>query len=325
MFDHFYHQIFRKTVIAFGTLFNGIEINRDGNEIIKVPLAYGPTQKFLARIEQQPDLNKPIQISLPRMSFEFTGVSYDNGRKLATTQAYAVAPRVDKKDIKKMFFPVPYNMEFELNIMTLLNDDALQIVEQILPYFQPNFNLTIDLIESIGESRDIPITLENVSFQDNYEGDYASRRVLLYTLKFTAKTFLFGPVPSSSKDIITRVSVGLGAGTPSPEATRSITYTTPRATKAYNGNAITNIAEDLSSVSSLLKVDDDQNIPVKSYITIDDETMYVTSKNDGELTVDRGVYRTSSVEHVEGTGVLLITAADNSSIEAGDDFGFDGN
>ena len=96
-------------------------------------------------------MNKPVQISLPRMSFEFTGVSYDSDRKLATTQAYAVAPKTDKTDIKKMFFPVPYNMAFELNIMTLLNDDALQIVEQILPYFQPNFNLTIDLVESIGE------------------------------------------------------------------------------------------------------------------------------------------------------------------------------
>jgi hypothetical protein len=324
MFDHFYHQIFRKTVIAFGTLFNGIEINRDGDEIIKVPLAYGPTQKFLARIEQQPDLNKPIQISLPRMSFEFTGVSYDNSRKLATTQAYAVAPRTDKTDIKKMFFPVPYNMAFELNIMTLLNDDALQIVEQILPYFQPNFNLTIDLIESIGEKRDIPITLESVSFQDNYEGDYTSRRVLLYTLKFTAKTFLFGPVPDSSKDIINRVSIGLGAGDPSPEATRSIIYKTPVATKAYNGNVITNLAEDLSDSSTLVKINDDQNIPLKSYITIDDETMYVKKKDGGELTVTRGMYRTIASEHVEGAGVLLITSTDNSSVEAGDDFGFSG-
>ena len=324
MFDHFYHQIFRKTVIAFGTLFNGIEINRDGNEIIKVPLAYGPTQKFLARLEQQPDLNKPIQISLPRMSFEFTGVSYDNSRKLATTQAYAVAPRNDRKDIKKMFFPVPYNMAFELNIMTLLNDDALQIVEQILPYFQPNFNLTIDLVESIGEKRDIPITLESVSFEDNYEGDYTSRRVLLYTLKFTAKTFLFGPVPDSSKDIITRVSVGLGAGDPSPEARRSITYTTPVATKAYNGNVITNLSEDLSASDNLIKINDDQNIPVRSYITIDDETMYVKKKDNGELTVTRGMYRTDAVEHVEGAGVMLITSADNSAIEAGDDFGFSG-
>ncbi len=311
-------------MIAFGTLFNGIEINRDGNEIIKVPLAYGPTQKFLARLEQQPDLNKPIQISLPRMSFEFTGVSYDNSRKLATTQAYAVAPRNDRKDIKKMFFPVPYNMAFELNIMTLLNDDALQIVEQILPYFQPNFNLTIDLVESIGEKRDIPITLESVSFEDNYEGDYTSRRVLLYTLKFTAKTFLFGPVPDSSKDIITRVSVGLGAGDPSPEARRSITYTTPVATKAYNGNVITNLSEDLSAAGNLIKINDDQNIPVRSYITIDDETMYVKKKDNGELTVTRGMYRTTAVEHVEGAGVMLITSADNSAIEAGDDFGFSG-
>jgi len=324
MFDHFYHQIFRKTVIAFGTLFNGIEINRDGNEIIKVPLAYGPTQKFLARLEQQPDLNKPIQISLPRMSFEFTGVSYDNSRKLATTQAYAVAPRNDKKDIKKMFFPVPYNMAFELNVMTLLNDDALQIVEQILPYFQPNFNLTIDLIESIGEKRDIPITLESVSFQDNYEGDYTSRRVLLYTLRFTAKTFLFGPVPDSNKDIITRVSIGLGAGEPTPEARREIAYTTPIATKAYNGNVITNLAEDLSARTDLIKVNDDSNIPVESYITINDETLYVKKKNGGELKVTRGAYGTKVSEHVEGTGVLVITAADNDLIEAGDDFGFSG-
>ena len=311
-------------MIAFGTLFNGIEINRDGNEIIEVPLAYGPTQKFLARLEQQPDLNKPIQISLPRMSFEFTGVSYDNSRKLATTQAYAVAPRTDKTDIKKMFFPVPYNMAFELNIMTLLNDDALQIVEQILPYFQPNYNLTIDLIESIGEKRDIPITLESVSFEDNYEGDYTSRRVLLYTLKFTAKTFLFGPVPDSSKYIISRVSVGLGAGDPSPEARRSITYTTPDAKKAYNGNVITKMAEDLSDDSNLIKINDDQNIPVRSYITVDDETMYVKKKDGGELTVTRGMYRTTAVEHVEGAGVMLITSADNSAIEAGDDFGFSG-
>ena len=113
MFDHFYHQIFRKTVIAFGTLFNGIEINRDGDEIIKVPLAYGPTQKFLARLEQQPDLNKPIQISLPRMSFEFTGVSYDNSRKLATTQAYAVAPRTDQpQQVAQSFAPQDDDLPF---------------------------------------------------------------------------------------------------------------------------------------------------------------------------------------------------------------------
>ena len=173
MFDHFYHQIFRKTVIAFGTLFNGITIHRDGDAsddpsaIIKVPLAYGPTQKFLARIEQQPELNKPVSMSLPRMSFEFTGIEYDTSRKLGATQTFTTAIKTDKKDVRKIYMPVPYSMAFELNIMTLLNDDALQIVEQILPYFQPNYTVTIDLVESIGEKKDIPITLENVSFEDN--------------------------------------------------------------------------------------------------------------------------------------------------------------
>jgi hypothetical protein len=324
MFDHFYHQIFRRTVIGFGTLFNGVTIKRDGGEIIKVPLAYGPTQKFLARLEQQPDLNKPVQISLPRMSFEFTGVSYDTSRKLASTQAYAVASKDNRTDIKKMYFPVPYNMSFELSIMALLNDDALQIVEQILPYFQPNFNLTIDLVESIGEKRDIPITLESVSFEDNYDGDYTSRRVLLYTLKFTAKTFLFGPVPETSKDVITRVSVGLAGGDPSPEAKRDLIYKSPTATKAYNGNVITNLDVDISDKDTVIAVNDSTNIPVRSYITIDDETLYVKSKTNNDLTVTRGMYNTRANEHVGGAGVLLITAADNDSIQAGDDFGFSG-
>jgi hypothetical protein len=199
MFDHFYHEVLRKTIIGFGTLFNNITIERtndstgDVESKIKVPLAYGPTQKFLARLKQEPDLNKPIQMSLPRMSFEFVGLSYDPARKLAP-QSFSAAIKSDTTDIRKAYMPVPYNMDFELSVMTLLNDDMLQIVEQILPYFQPSFNLTIDLISSVGEKRDIPITLEGVSMQDNYEGDYSVRRSLVYTLKFTAKTYLFGPI-----------------------------------------------------------------------------------------------------------------------------------
>lgn len=329
MFDHFYHQVFRKTVISFGTLFNGITIKRDGSgndlsEVIEVPLAYGPTQKFLARIEQEPDLNKPVQISLPRMSFEFTGISYDNTRKLAATQAFTTSLKDDGKEIRRMYFPVPYNMEFELSIMTLLNDDALQIIEQILPYFQPNFNLTIDLVESIGEKRDIPITLENVSFQDNYDGDYNSRRVLLYTLKFIAKTYLFGPVPDSSKDIIKKVSIGLAAGEYSTSASRGLIYKEPIATKSYARNLVTNLASDISDTLTILKVNDSSNIPEKSYITIDDETIYVKSKSDNILTVNRGAYKTDNVEHVGGSDIYLISSSDNSLIITGDDFGFSG-
>lgn len=331
MFDHFYHQVFRKTVITFGTLFNNITIKRDGSEsnsdpsqVIEVPLAYGPTQKFLARIEQEPDLNKPVQISLPRMSFEFTGISYDNTRKLAATQAFTTKLKSDGKEIRKMYFPVPYNMDFELSIMTLLNDDALQIIEQILPYFQPNYNLTIDLVETIGEKRDIPITLENVSFQDNYDGDYSSRRVLLYTLKFVAKTYLFGPVPDSSKDIIKKVSIGIIGGEYSNSASRDLIYKEPIATKSYSNNLITNLAINITDVLSIIEVKNSTNIPQKSYITIDNETMYVKTKNGNELTVERGAYKTDNVEHVGGSPVYLITSADNPLIVAGDDFGFNG-
>ena len=102
--------------------------------VVKVPLAYGPTQKFLARMEQSPDLNKPFAITLPRMSFEFTGLTYDPARKVSTTQTFTVKDPNDGTETKKSYMPVPYNMQFELSVMTKLNDDALQIVEQILPY-----------------------------------------------------------------------------------------------------------------------------------------------------------------------------------------------
>ena len=150
---YYYHEIIRKTIIGFGTLFNSIRIrHKDSNGTtfseMKVPLAYGPTQKFLARLEQQPDLNKPVAITLPRMSFEMTDISYDATRKSGITQTFKA---IDNRDdnMKKVYMPVPYNLGFELSIMCKLNDDALQIVEQILPYFQPAFNLTVDLVEAI--------------------------------------------------------------------------------------------------------------------------------------------------------------------------------
>ena len=140
MFEYFYHEILRKTVIAFGTLFNNITIKHTNASdavvsVIKVPLAYGPTQKFLARLEQSPNLSKSTQMSLPRMSFEFTGIVYDPSRKVTTTQQFTVKDATDGTVTKKAYMPVPYNMQFELSIMAKLNDDALQIVEQILAIF----------------------------------------------------------------------------------------------------------------------------------------------------------------------------------------------
>ena len=236
---YYYHEILRKTIIAFGTIFNDISVvHRDsaGNVTndMKVPLAYGPAQKFLARIEQQENLNKPVQITLPRMSFEQNGITYDAARKSSVTQTFKA---VDGNNVKKVFMPVPYDVSFELNIFAKLNDDALQIVEQILPYFQPSFTVTLDLVESIGEKRDIPIVLNGISFQDDYEGDFSTRRALIYTLSFTAKTYLFGPVADSVDGLIRKVNVDMYGNTDVKTATRTMRYTVqPEPKKDYNND-----------------------------------------------------------------------------------------
>ncbi len=328
MFEYFYHEILRKTVIGFGTLFNNIIIkqsNKQGEVVssINVPLAYGPIQKFLARVEQQPNLNTPVQITLPRMSFEFVGLVYDQTRKLTTTQTFLSKSIIDSTDIKKTYMPVPYNMDFELSIMTKLNDDMLQIVEQILPYFQPAYTLTINLIDSIGEKRDIPIILNNIVMKDDYEGDYSTRRALIYTLKFTAKIYLFGPVSSgANQDIIKKVSLGFISGD-TRSTTRDLVYSVePTATKNYTNEVTTTLSEDIGIESTILKVEDSSSIPVESYFTINNETLFVLKKIGNNLTVIRGSYGTTISNHVSGSNIKLITEADNSLIEFGDDFGF---
>ncbi len=224
---YYYHEILRRTVIAFGTLFNEINVRHTGKtgenlSQIKVPISYGPRQKFLARIQLQPDLNKATTLTLPRMSFEMTNIQYDSTRKSGITQTFKAS---DGDNLKKVFLPVPYNIGFELNILTKLNDDALQIVEQILPFFQPAFNLTVDLVSSIGEKRDIPMVLDSISFQDDYEGDFATRRALIYTLSFTAKTYLFGPIAETTEGLIKKVQVDTYMNTDTTVANREMRYT----------------------------------------------------------------------------------------------------
>ena len=331
MFEYFYHEILRKTIVAFGTLFNGISIQKINSQgavtsIIEVPLAYSSTQKFLARLEQSPDLNKPVQITLPRMSFEFTGLFYDSQRKVTTTQFF-VSKDSNNNELRRAYMPAPYNMEFELNVYTKTNDDMLQIVEQILPYFQPHYTLTVDLIDKIGEKKDVPIILNSLSMNDTYEGDFSIRRALIYTLKFTAKTYLFGPVSNEdvSKDIIKKVNIGLVSGELTSSPRRELTYSVePVAIKSYTNNIVSTLTEDINISSSKIRVSDSSTIPVSSYITISNETLYVKSKAENILTVDRGSYGTQISEHVSGTNVLLVTDADNSLIEPGDNFGFSG-
>ena len=329
MFEYFYNEILRRTIISFGTLFNGITVKQD-DSTIKVPLAYGPTQKFLARLEQSPDLNKATAITLPRMSFEFTGLTYDPARKVTTTQQFTVKDPDTGKDSKKAYLPVPYNMQFELAIMCKLNDDALQITEQILPYFQPAYNVTVNLVSSIKEKRDIPIVLENITMQDDYEGDFTQRRVLLYTLRFTAKTYLFGPVSDASKDIIKKSTVNYRGGKALP-GQRDVTYSVaPRAIKNYTGDVVTNLSNDILITDTIIAVDNASSINASTnttrvFITIGEEEMKVIKKDGNNLTVERGRDGTTPASHLRGDGIGLITDADDVLIPEGDDFGFDGS
>ena len=244
---YFYHEIIRKTVVSFGTVFNDIHVRHQdntGKDLVntKVPIAYGPRQKFLARIQQQPELNKAIAISLPRMSFEMTSITYDPSRKSGITQTFKAK---DGKKFKKVFMPVPYNLGFQLNILTKLQDDSLQILEQILPFFQPGYTLTVDLVNSIGEKRDIPLILNGISYSDDYEGNFDTRRALIYTLDFTAKSYMFGPIADTTDGLIRKVQVDYYSDTNTQTAKREQRYTVKAAAKKdYNEDSVIDQYDD---------------------------------------------------------------------------------
>lgn len=328
MFEYFYHQILRKTVVSFGTLFNNIyirHINTNGQEVsvMKVPLAYGPTQKFLARVQQSENLNKPVQLSLPRMSFEFTSLTYDSTRKVTTTQTFqAVKNLGDKTSSKKVYMPVPYNMEFELSIMAKQNDDCLQIIEQVLPYFQPAYTMTVNLIGDIGEKRDIPVILDRITMRDDYEGDFSTRRVIYYTLTFTAKTYLFGPV-NTSTNIIKTATIDYMTGVDSSQARREQRYTvTPRAVRDYNVDQTTTIVEDISKTETNIKVSSVAGLNIKSNININGEQMKIIKIDGTYIIVERAKDGTESIEHPIGSYINVVSTSDDNLIETGDDFGF---
>ena len=294
--------------------------------VIQVPIAYGPTQKFLARMQQEANLNRPIQITLPRMSFEFTSLQYDPTRKTTKTQTFlAVTP--DGTQVKRVYQPVPYNMGFELSIYTKLNDDMLQIIEQILPYFQPHYNLSIKFLGNLNEIRDIPVQLETVNMDDDYEGNFETRRALVYTLQFTAKTYLYGPVADVSGDIIRKVTVGYVAGATGDSGvyTRDLSYqVTPRATKDYNDSLISNLDEDVNISQTEIKVTNPSGITPNTYIYVGAEEMFVEKVLGDKMRVKRGQDNTKASTHILGTDVYSINSEDDKLIEFGDDFGFNG-
>ena len=202
MFGHkFYHQSLRKYIILFGTRFNDIHIQRrnaNDNVIqtIKCPLTYAPREKVTARLEQNPNLTEQQSILLPRISFEMTTLMYDPARKLNTVNKWTKDPgdAATGGKIKHMFQPVPYDISFDLNIYTRYAEDATQVLEQIMPFFTPEFTATINLIPDLDIKVDVPIVLESMSSQDTYEGDFETRRALIWNLGFRMKSYLYGPI-----------------------------------------------------------------------------------------------------------------------------------
>ena len=234
----FYHETVRNIIVGFGTLFNDIHVVRKNNsgvvtQSMKVPLAYGPKQKWLARLDQDAGLDSKVAITLPRMGFEIQNLTYDPARKLNRVQKFkkvkTSASNSNKLDTQ--FMPVPYNLNIQLYAMAKNSDDALQMVEQILPYFQPDYTLTIKDMPEMGVARDIPIVLNSINYEDSYKGDYAERRAIMYTLDFTTKFYLYGPVTSSK--VIKTVQVDQYTDLPDVSPTREQRYTaTPNPTSA---------------------------------------------------------------------------------------------
>ena len=327
---YYYHEIVRRTIIAFGTLFNTIDIKHktqsgDAFSTVRVPIAYGPTEKFLARLEQKPDLRKRVSITLPRLAFEMDGISYDSGRKVSTMQTFKAFTTDGSKSARKVFMPVPYNLDFKLYAMTQYNEDSLQIIEQILPYFQPSFNLTVDLVKSIGEKRDIPMVLNSVSFDDNYDSGMDEKRVIIYTLDFTAKTYLFGPVADSSTGLIKKVQVDYSteAVKTAPRTQRYVAQ--PRALKDYNDDNATVLGEDISKSKTKFLVADASGLLADTYIAIGNELMFIRAIDGNNITVKRGQDGTTTDTHINGDSIDAVNAADDALVEMGDDFGFSEN
>ena len=323
-----YHEIIRKTIIAFGTLFNTIELRhkkQDGSNFstVKVPIAYGPAEKFIARLEQKPDPRRRVSITLPRLAFELVSIQYDNSRKISTMQTFKTFTKDGSKTAKKVFMPVPYNLGIRLSIMSQYNEDAMQIIEQILPVFQPSFNVTVDLVESIGEKRDIPMVLDNVSFDDNYESGYEEKRVIVHTLDFTAKTFLFGPIADSSEGLIKKVQVDYHTNTNIKTARRELRYTAePRAIKDYNNDGTTRLVEGITETQTQFDVTDGSTLTADSYIAIKDELMYIKKITGNTILVRRGEDGTSVDFYDANQSIDLVNSVDDNLIEVGDDFGF---
>ena len=250
----FYNQAVRKTVVSFGTLFNNIELKKtvDGQviETEKVPLAYGPKQKFLYRLQGNPTDGRKVAITLPRIYFEMTGIDYDPARKTPATQKYKTVINDNGNEVRTQYVPVPYNISFEVGILCKSQDDGLQILEQILPFFQPSFSMSLKFIPDMNEVRDVAVVLNSVDFDDDWEDDFSTRRSITYTMQFTAKSYIYGPYTKA--DVIRKSRIIETIGDTAVNKRHVELSYTPKAKTDINQDGQVTAADD-----ALVTADDD--------------------------------------------------------------------
>lgn len=237
----YYNQSTRRYIALFGTMFNEIEITRGtggGAQTMKVPITHAPIQKFLARISQDPDLDKPSALTMPRMSFEMLDMTYAPERKLTRHQHRKTAQSTDDDSFLRQFVPAPYDLNFQLNIAVKYPEDGYKIVEQILPYFKPEWTSSVQLIDDFNVFYDVATVLNSVTYEDTYDGDFKDRRAVIWTLNFTMQAWYFGP--TTTKKVIKFANTAVYS---SLSANTQLQHVTVQPGLTANGEPTTDINE----------------------------------------------------------------------------------
>ena len=316
----FYHRTIRKIVVAFGTVFNDIILQRiksDGTTkktAFKVPLSYGAKEKYLTRITADPTLTKAVQTVIPRISFEMVSMSYDTGRKLNTlTQNFAANTSTS---IKTQYRPVPYNFEFNLSIYVRNTEDGTQILEQILPFFTPDFTVTVNFIPEMNQKYDMPIVLNSVNSTVDYEGDMMSTRLIMWDLSFTAKSYIFPPVKSGK--YIRQANTNIFIDSQAKTAQRVTTNFRPDIPDRplIEGETIRVIARDVvGSVKRFTNVANTQLVATDLNKLLEAGDIVTGDTSNATITI-------SSVESEPLKAAEIILTPEPSSAEPDEEFGF---
>jgi hypothetical protein len=329
---HFYHRTIRKCIVAFGTLFNNIYVYRytkDGSltkERFKVPLNYGPKEKYIQRITQDPTLTKSVAITVPRMSFEMTNLTYDSTRKQQST-LMNFAGSSGTNTVKSQYIPVPYNIEFSLSLYVRNHEDGTQIIEQILPYFTPDYTMTVNINPEMGKSYDFPVILDTVNQDIQYEGDFLTTRLITWTLTFTAKTFMFGPVSNSA--IIMGVSDGHGGYTGGSTVNIRNDTNNSAIQKIYMANNASNVANVDYAQSEVVRSKANNIFGLVADWNANSKILYITQANglfqNGMMIVgdySNATYNVASMAVANTLMVSVTSVQDPITAKATDAYGF---